>query len=346
MEGCSPFLIAVNLMLMKASRSQVKVEACYLMTKSVMPILKAEVKISNRPDNSSSISIVAMSKNEEANTSSLSLTTACKHSEKGFPYEKCNLDTRPPHDSLRRTSNRRRSYTSLLMASSMTLEEQGELMKLERLPNIDDKCNHLEVAEYVDEIYHYYRVTEAQNPSLENYMVIQTDITTQLRGILINWLIGVILLDRYLSMVAVKKNELQLVGLTTLLPASRYEDCWPPTENVILKRLKFRLDTPTSHVFMLRFLKAAQLDTKFKPSLLSACTIYAAHCTLQLAPAWTSLLSRHTRYEEPKLREGAEMIIGFQTVIGTGLLNVTYEKYLSADLSCVANILPLDRLPL
>ncbi|KAK6934743.1 Cyclin, C-terminal domain, partial [Dillenia turbinata] len=412
-----------------ASRSQVKVDARYLMRKSVKPIMKAEVKISNRPDTSSSnkpISVVAISKNEEANTSSLSQTTACEHSEKGFPYEKCNLDTRSSHSSSRRKSNRRRSYTSLLMASSKILEEQGEPMKLERLPSIDDKCNHLEVAEYVDEIYFYYWVTEAQNPSLENYMVIQTDITPQMRGILINWLIEVhfkfdlmqetlyllvTLLDQYLSMVAVKKNELQLVGLTTLLLASKYEDGWPPKvmdlisisaesytrnqmlkmnysfsvatnlsfllgsknvlhgfiqENVILKRLKFRLNTPTPYVFMLRFLKAAQLDTKhkhlalyllelclveyealkFKPSLLSACAIYVARCTLQLAPAWTSLLSRHTHYEEPKLREGAEMILGFQRVAGTGLLNVTYEKYLNADLSCVAKIRPLDRLPL
>lgn len=33
-------------------------------------------------------------------------------------------------------------------------------MKLEKLPSIDDNCNQLEVAEYVDEIYQYYWVTE------------------------------------------------------------------------------------------------------------------------------------------------------------------------------------------
>lgn len=33
-------------------------------------------------------------------------------------------------------------------------------------------------------------------------------------------------------------------------------------ETAILQKLKFRLNTPTPYVFMLRFLKAAQADTK------------------------------------------------------------------------------------
>jgi hypothetical protein len=40
------------------------------------------------------------------------------------------------------------------------LEECGEVMELEKLPSIDDNGNQLEVAEYVDEIYQYYWVTE------------------------------------------------------------------------------------------------------------------------------------------------------------------------------------------
>lgn len=40
------------------------------------------------------------------------------------------------------------------------IEKCGEAMKAEKLPSIDDICNQLEVAEYVDEIYQYYWVTE------------------------------------------------------------------------------------------------------------------------------------------------------------------------------------------
>ncbi len=38
----------------------------------------------------------------------------------------------------------------------------------------------------------------------------------------------VTLLDRYLSQATIKKNEMQLVGLTALLLASKYEDFWHP----------------------------------------------------------------------------------------------------------------------
>ncbi|KAI9160579.1 hypothetical protein LWI28_009625 [Acer negundo] len=300
----------------------------------------------------------------------------------------------------KRKSNRRRSYTSLLMASSKLLEEHGEVAGQGKLPSIDDDCNQLEVAEYVDEIYQYYWIMEAQNPLPGNYMSIQTDITPLMRGILINWLIEVhfkfelmqetlylmvTLLDRYLSQVQIKKNEMQLVGLTALLLASKYEDFWHPRikdlisvsaesytrdhmlrmEKLMLKTLKFRLNVPTPYVFMLRFLKAAQSDTKlehlafylielslveyealkFKPSLLCASAIYVARCTLQMTPLWTPLLIKHARYDVSQIRDYAEMILRFHKAAGKGKLKVTYEKYTKPDLSSVAAIKPLDSLP-
>ncbi|KAL9412531.1 hypothetical protein AB3S75_046040 [Citrus x aurantiifolia] len=299
----------------------------------------------------------------------------------------------------KKKSDRRRSYTSLLMAKSKLIDENGEV-KMENLPGIDDDCNQLEVAEYVDEIYHYYWVMEAQNPLLENYMSSQTDITPQMRGILINWLIEVhlkfdlmpetlylmvTLLDRYLSEVKIKKNEMQLVGLTSLLLASKYEDFWHPRvkdlisisetytrdhmlrmEKLMLKKLKFRLNVPTPYVFMLRFLKAAQSDTKlehlafylvelslvqyealkFKPSQLCASAIYVARCTLQMTPVWTPLLAKHAQYDVPQIRDCAEMILKFHKVAKNAQLKVTFEKFMRPDLSGVAAIKPLDRLPL
>ncbi|KAI6699110.1 hypothetical protein NL676_019229 [Syzygium grande] len=200
---------------------------------------------------------------------------------------------------VKKKPQRRRSYTSLLMARSKFLGENGEVLKLEKLPSIDDHSNQLEVAEYVDDIYEYYWNTEAHSACLANYMSIQTDITPSMRGILINWLIEVhfkfdlmhetlylmvTLLDRYLSQVSIQKKEMQLVGLTALLLSSKYEDFWHPRikdlisisaesytreqmlgmEKSILKQLKFRLNLPTPYVFMLRFLKAAHSDKKLE----------------------------------------------------------------------------------
>ncbi|KAL1556028.1 putative cyclin-B3-1 isoform X4 [Salvia divinorum] len=301
----------------------------------------------------------------------------------------------------RRKSDRRNSFISSLMSRSKLLKECNKVTSQGALPDIYDDRNHLEVYDYVDDIYEYYWVMEAQNPSLKNYLESQKDIAPQMRGILINWLIEVhqrfelmeetlfltiTLLDRYMSIEYIKKNEMQLVGLTALLLASKYEDFWHPRvadlisisaesytkdqmlkmEKTILKKLKFRLNQPTAYVFMLRFLKAAQSDTKFerfafylielclveyealnyKPSMLCASAIYVSRCTMQLTPRWTPLLAAHTRYQESQIRGCSEMILKFHRAAKTSVLRVTYEKYANLDRSKVAaSIKPLDRLP-
>ncbi|KAE9592814.1 putative cyclin [Lupinus albus] len=300
----------------------------------------------------------------------------------------------------RKKSSRRKSYTTSLMERSKFLKE-SEVTEQDNLPDIDNECNQLEVSEYIDEIYQYYWVTEAHNPALTNYMSIQTDITPQMRAILINWLIEVhfkfdlmpetlyltvTLVDQYLSQVSINKSDMQLVGLTALLLASKYEDFWHPRvkdlisisaqsytrdqmlgmEKLILRKLKFRLNTPTPYVFMVRFLKAAQSDKNlehmafflidlclveyealaFKPSLLCASALYVARCTMQITPPWTPLLHKHARYGVSQIRDCAEMIMKFHKAAGLGKLAVTHEKYSRPELSGVAAVKPLAKLPL
>ncbi|KAL5568367.1 hypothetical protein UlMin_024942 [Ulmus minor] len=378
-----------------------------LSRKSVRPIVKTTLKTSNVRNNT-------MSKNTSGPNKLKTAATTSKEAVKSSASE--NIIQESTHGQLpsdgnsipstsdtnaRKSSNRRKSYTLLLVERSKLLEENDEGLQQEKLPSIDDERNQLEVSDYVDEIYQYYWVTEAQNPPRANYMTIQTDITPQMRSILINWLIEVhfkfdlmqetlyltvTLLDRFLSEVTIKKNEMQLVGLTSLLLASKYEDFWHPRvkelisisaesytrdqmlemEKLILKKLKFRLNTPTPYVFMLRFLKAARSDTKvehlafylielclleyealtFKPSLLCASAIYVARCTLRMTPPWTPLLSKHARYDVSQIRECAEMMLRLQKTARVGQLKVVYEKYMRSDLSVVAAIKPLEKLPL
>ncbi|KAI3810074.1 hypothetical protein L1987_19681 [Smallanthus sonchifolius] len=335
---------------------------------------------------------VLSKKTEETSKSE---SSSCKQITQGV-----TLDASTSNITGKGKSGRRKSYTSLLIERTKLLNDRASVTKEEILPNIYDDGNQLEVAEYVDEIYQHYWVTEAHNQPLKNYMEIQTDITPQMRGILINWLIEVhlkfdlmqetlylmvTLLDFYLSTVTIKKTEMQLVGLTSLLLASKYEDFWHPQvmelisisaetytrdqmlemETAILKELNFRLNLPTPYVFMLRFLRAAQGDKKFenlafflielclveydalhyKPSLLCASAIYVARCTLHLAPAWTPLLCKHSRYQEFQIRDCAEMILGFHQAARKAVLRVTYDKYMSSKNCKVALIKPLDRLP-
>lgn len=76
-----------------------------------------------------------------------------------------------------------------------------------------------------------------------NYMVSQPEVNEKMRAILIDWLIDVHqkfelspetlyltinIIDRFLSVKAVPRRELQLVGISATLMASKYEEIWPP----------------------------------------------------------------------------------------------------------------------
>ncbi|OIW08097.1 hypothetical protein TanjilG_06640 [Lupinus angustifolius] len=268
----------------------------------------------------------------------------------------------------RKKYSRRKSYTTSLIEIS---KESGEVKEQHDLPDIDNECNQLEVSEYIDEIYQYYWVTEVH---------FKFDLMPE------TLYLTVTLVDQYLSQVTINKSDMQLVGLTALLLASKYEDFWHPRvkdlisisaqsytrdqmlgmEKLILRKLKFRLNTPTPYVFMVRFLKAAQSDKKlehmafflidlclveyealaFKPSLLCASALYVARCTLQITPPWTPLLHKHARYGVSQIRhlDCAEMILKFHKAAGLGKLTVTHEKYSRPELSRVAAVKPLDKL--
>lgn len=388
-----------------ASRDETKVDAGVRSRKSVKPTAQRTITaLSTRRNSKSNLTITT--KKVTSRPADLSKTKEDKVSvSKNIPSVVSQDESAPEEDISsgsiqRKKSERRNSFTSSLMSRSKLLKECTKVTSQETLPDIYDRRNHLEVCDYVDDIYQYYWVMEGQNPLLKSYLETQKDITPQMRGILINWLIEVhqkfdlmeetlfltvTLLDQYLSVELIKKNEMQLVGLTALLLASKYEDFWHPRvtdlisisaesytrdqmlkmEKTILKKLKFRLNQPTPYVFMLRFLKAAQSDKKFerlafylielclvehealnyKSSMLCASAIYVARCTMQLTPRWTPLLTKHARYEESQIRGCAEMILKFHKAAKTSLLRVTCEKYSNGDLSRVANIKPLERLP-
>lgn len=76
-----------------------------------------------------------------------------------------------------------------------------------------------------------------------DYMDSQPEINEKMRAIVIDWLIQVHykfelsietlyltinIVDRYLASEAVSKRELQLVGMSAILLASKYEEIWAP----------------------------------------------------------------------------------------------------------------------
>lgn len=81
------------------------------------------------------------------------------------------------------------------------------------------------------------------NAALAGYIEFQTDIHDKMRSILIDWLVDVHLkfklrpetlyltvniIDRYLARTIVSRGSLQLVGVTAMLIASKYEEIYSP----------------------------------------------------------------------------------------------------------------------
>ncbi|XP_047314887.1 G2/mitotic-specific cyclin-2-like [Impatiens glandulifera] len=160
-----------------------------------------------------------------------------------------------------------------------------------------DAKNPLAVSEYVTDLYSHYKRIEKTVSS--DYLSIQSDISENMRSILIDWLIEVHhkfdlreetlfliinVIDRFLSKESVMKKNLQLVGLVAMLLACKYEEVSIPVvddlifisdkaytrkdilqmEKLMLNKLQFNMSVPTAYVFIKRFLKAAESDKKLE----------------------------------------------------------------------------------
>ncbi|URD73846.1 Cyclin, C-terminal domain [Musa troglodytarum] len=175
----------------------------------------------------------------------------------------------------RRTSRRKvHTLTSVLTARSKVACEV--VHKPNNLAhNIDelDADDELAVVDYVEDIYSFYRFAERYSRP-RDYMGSQVEINAKMRSILADWLIEV---HRNGNC---SEEELQLVGLSSMLVACKYEEIWAPkvndfiyisdraygrkqilaTEKAILNKLEWNLTVPTPYVFLVRFLKAAMSD--------------------------------------------------------------------------------------
>ena len=138
--------------------------------------------------------------------------------------------------------------------------------------------------EYHLEMYQNLKLEEKNVKSLFGYMKNQSDINEKMRAMLVDWLIDVHfkfklkantlfltiwLVDKYLSLKKVKRNKLQLIGVTCMLISCKYEEIYSPevfdfvyiTENSyekkdiidlemeILTLLDFNITVPTSNSF-------------------------------------------------------------------------------------------------
>ncbi|XP_048324061.2 G2/mitotic-specific cyclin S13-7 [Ziziphus jujuba] len=194
----------------------------------------------------------------------------------------------------RERSSRRevKTLTSILTArskaaSELSIKPKGLIVDVDAA-DVDDE---LAVVEYLDDLYKFYKLTEDES-RVHDYMGSQKDVNSKMRSILIDWLMDVHkrfelmpetiyltvnIIDRYLSMKNISRKELQLVGISSMIIACKYEEVWVPQvndficlsdyaytgnqilvmEKEILQKLEWYLTVPTPYVFLVRYIKAS-----------------------------------------------------------------------------------------
>ncbi|KAK5878576.1 hypothetical protein CesoFtcFv8_023974 [Champsocephalus esox] len=160
----------------------------------------------------------------------------------------------------------------------------------------DDYENPMLCSKYVKEIYKYLRQLEVEQNVRATYLQ-GHEVTGNMRAILVDWLVQVSLkfrllqetmyltvgiIDRFLQDNPVPKKQLQLVGVTAMFLASKYEEMYPPEisdfayvtdkaytaaeirdmEMAILRVLKFQLGRPLPLQFLRRASKVYEVTAE------------------------------------------------------------------------------------
>lgn len=148
--------------------------------------------------------------------------------------------------------------------------------------------NPAKCSEIIDRLYtNYYESETLYTP--RPYMEKQSDINAKMRAILVDWIVEVHykfklhqstlwlcvnILDRYLEQVPTVRSDLQLVGVSSLFIACKFEEVYPPEvkecvyitdyaytreqvlamESRILRQLDYRICVSTGYHFLTRYL--------------------------------------------------------------------------------------------
>ncbi|XP_072133834.1 G2/mitotic-specific cyclin-B2 [Mobula birostris] len=171
----------------------------------------------------------------------------------------------------------------------------GTLLEIEDI-DAEDGGNPQLCSQYIKDIYKYLHQLEMQQTIRPHYLEGQ-EINERMRAILVDWLVQVhsrfhllqetlymtlAIMDRFLQSQPVSRKKLQLVAVTAMLLASKYEEMYSPTvgdfvyitdnaytkaqirqmEILILKELEFNLGRPLPLHFLRRASKAANVDAE------------------------------------------------------------------------------------
>ncbi|KAK2819726.1 hypothetical protein Q7C36_021372 [Tachysurus vachellii] len=249
-------------------------------------------------------------------------------------------------------------------------------------------------SEYVKDIYVYLRILEAQQAIRPRYME-GYEINERMRALLIDWLIQVhsrfqllqetlymtvAILDRFLQAQPVSRRKLQLVGVTAMLLASKYEEMYVPevgdfayiTDNaftkpqirememLVLRELNFELGRPLPLHFLRRASKAGNADAEkhtlakyfleltlldydmvhYHPSETGAAALCLAQLVLD-GQKWSPTQEYYTTYSEAHLKPIMKHMAKNVVKINEGLTKyVAVKKKYSSSRLMKVSLLP------
>ncbi|GFR88271.1 G2/mitotic-specific cyclin-B2 [Elysia marginata] len=255
----------------------------------------------------------------------------------------------------------------------------------------EDSDNPQLVSLYVKPIYSYMRQLEKKFSIRPNYLE-GTGLTGKMRAILIDWLcqvhgrfhllqetlhLTVAIIDRYLQVKPCTKNRLQLVGVTAMLVASKYEEMYTPevadfvyiTDNAytkkevrdmeqdILRTLDFSFGRPLCLHFLRRYSKAGKVDaTKhtlakylmeltivemdmvhIRPSHIAASALYLSMLVLD-GSRWTKNLQFYSCYSEEELIPLAKRLAKLVLKVDSSKFTAVKTKYSASKFMKIAVI--------
>jgi len=223
-------------------------------------------------------------------------------------------------------------------------------------------------------------------------MECQVHVSIKMRAILVDWLVDVHkkyklrpetlfltvqLIDRYLDTQMTAQHHLQLVGVTALMIAAKFEEVHPPQikeyvfvtdkaysqdeilkmEVCMLKALKFQICCPTPMQFFEKYqavngctdthrhlalylLELTLVDykmLKYTPSHLAAAALLLSNKLLR-QPSWTSATAQHTKLTESMLKECAKEICSLLERAEGDSLQAVRKKYSQPKFNAVAKL--------
>ncbi|KAF1956106.1 G2/M-specific cyclin NimE [Byssothecium circinans] len=270
---------------------------------------------------------------------------------------------------------------STKQAAVEPLEDEVELKEPVADLDIEDGDDPLMVSEYVVEIFEYLKQLELTTMANPKYMDDQNELEWKMRGILVDWLLevhtrfrllpetlflAVNIIDRFLSTKIVQLDRLQLVGVTAMFIASKYEEVLSPhvqnfrhvaddgfteeeilsAERFVLGALNYDLSYPNPMNFLRRISKADNYDVQtrtlgkylleigcldhrfivYPPSQVAAAAMYLARLVLERGP-WDATLAHYAGYSEDEIQPVLSLMIDYLS--GPVAHEAFFKKYAS-----------------